>query len=125
MAFTQHIIILILLSLGFEAMPQTRIHGTVCSENGDTLAGANVYIKNTFDGCSSDASGHFSFTTEERNEQVLIAGMIGYENKETAIDLKEKSYAVTIFLKEKMTVLNTAVVTAGSAVLFSSSKKLF
>src|SRR6476659_1568884 len=51
---------------------QTTVSGTIRSQKGDTITGANVFIKDAFDGSSSDAKGNFSFTTGEAGNKFLI-----------------------------------------------------
>ena len=61
----------IILSTGL--FGQSIIIGSVITKKGKPVTGANIYIKNTFEGTSSDASGHFSFKTNLSGEQVLVA----------------------------------------------------
>ena len=58
-----HLLILLLIS-GLAHAQITTISGTVLDSNGEPLPGANVYIKDSYDGGSSDMEGKFSFTTD-------------------------------------------------------------
>ena len=42
------------------------IKGAIFDETGSPIPYANIYLKNTFDGISSNDKGQFSFTTYER-----------------------------------------------------------
>ena len=55
------------------------ITGEVIDEKNNPIAFANVYIKDSFDGTSTDAKGEFSFETFETGEQVIIVSFVGFE----------------------------------------------
>jgi len=93
---------------------QTVISGYVLSDQGDTLPGANVYIKDAFDGCSSGVSGNFKFSTSQTGNAILIASMVGYDNYEKAITLDGNPKNISIRLAAKANELNTVVITAGN-----------
>lgn len=93
---------------------QTTVSGNIRSQKGDTITGANVFIKDAFDGGSSDANGNFSFTTGETGNKFLMVSMIGYEAFQTAILLNGEGVNLKIVLQEKMNELNTVVISAGS-----------
>ena len=67
------------------------IVGTVTDEDGNPIIYANVYLKNTFDGSSSDDMGSFAFDTTESGNQTLIVSYIGYETYEETHDLNQNS----------------------------------
>ena len=52
---------LILTFLGTAVQAQTRISGLVQDEKGEPIPGANVMIKDSYDGTSSGVNGKFSF----------------------------------------------------------------
>jgi hypothetical protein len=65
------LIILVLHSV-INIFAQHEISGIVTEKNGDPVPGANIFIEGTFDGCSSDSLGSFSFTTNADSIQTLI-----------------------------------------------------
>ena len=89
------------------------IVGTVTDEDGNPIIYANVYLKNTFDGSSSDDMGLFAFDTTESGNQTLIVSYIGYETYEEIHDLNQNS-KFNIILKQLITKANEVVITAGS-----------
>ena len=94
-------------------MYSTLIVGTVKDEEGNPIIYANVYLKDTFDGTSSDDKGSFAFETYETGIQTLIVSFIGYESyiKEYNIDA---NITLNIVLKELITKADEVVITAGS-----------
>lgn len=93
---------------------QTQLTGTVTDEKGAPVIGANIYIKDTYDGTSSDVTGKFSITTEETGTQQLVVSYIGYEPYTQTILLDGTPQNLRIRLKETVNELNTVVITAGS-----------
>ena len=57
---------------------QTIISGMVKSGQ-EPLAGANVFIMGTIDGCLTDSLGRFSFSTSKTGEASIKITMIGFE----------------------------------------------
>ena len=49
----------------------TLIRGNVIDQFNKPIAYANIYIKNSFDGTSSDEKGQFLFETDEKGEKQL------------------------------------------------------
>jgi hypothetical protein len=96
------------------AQAQTQIKGKITSTSGETLAGVNVYIKNTYDGTSTDAEGKYSFRTSETGTYALVATFVGYKSLETQVDLKGEALEINLKLQEERNELNTVVITAGS-----------
>ncbi len=92
---------------------QTTISGFITSDKGDTIPGANIFIQNSYDGCSSGLNGTFSFTTNESGNKILIARMIGYEPYQKEIIIAEKNLEIKITLTEKITGLSPVEIIAG------------
>lgn len=62
----RNMLILFLLLLGHSlGYAQQKISGTV-TDGRHPIAGANVFVKGTTDGCLTDSLGHFSFQRESR-----------------------------------------------------------
>ncbi|MGC3946507.1 MAG: carboxypeptidase-like regulatory domain-containing protein [Chryseolinea sp.] len=106
-------IIFLLLSLPAITQAQVRVSGKVINDKGEPLVGANVLIKDTYDGASTDANGQFSFTTEEKGSNVLVVTSISYESIEQPIDL-DNQVEVLITLKESFNQLDAVEISAGS-----------
>ena len=95
-------ILLIILLIGntTAVFAQTQIKGTVKDVNGNTIPGANVYVKGGFDGSTTDANGAFEFKTDMTGNQILVVSFIGFETFEKAVLLQGQTISETIVLKE-------------------------
>jgi vitamin B12 transporter len=107
-------ILLCLLFISSLSFSQTKISGTVTDKNDEPLQSANVYLKNTYDGASTNEQGKYSFSTDETGEQTLVVSFIGYQTKETKINLNGKELAVDVVLEETASSTNTVVISAGA-----------
>lgn len=109
----------ILLSIAFELLflklvGQTTLTGTVSDERGEAIVGANVFLKDTYDGTSTELDGSFTFTTEETGEQILIVSFLSCETHEQAIMLNNDKLEFQIRLKIAANNLEMVTITAGS-----------
>ena len=103
-----HIIIMLLAALS--AKSQTTVSGVV-TDGREPLAGANVFIIGTIDGCLTDSLGHFSFDTSLTGEQTLRATFIGFDDYTlTSTQLSD----LTITMRERATAIDEVVVTAST-----------
>ncbi len=96
------------------AWGQTKISGLVKDDRGEPIPGANIQIKDSYDGASSAIDGAFSFVTEERGKQILIISFVGYEEYSQPIDLTGKAIKIEAQLKEEINQLDGVVISAGS-----------
>ena len=106
--------VLVALASSAFAAAQTTLSGRVTDAKGNALAGANVYVKDTYDGASADAEGRFSFTTAAQGQITLTASLIGYEPAEKRLAATGQAVQADFTLREKAGELNTVVITAGS-----------
>lgn len=60
------------------------IKGKVVDEKGETIIGANVWLKETSIGVATDINGEYSLTFEG-NYQILVASFIGYKTEEVVL----------------------------------------
>ena len=91
---------------------QTTVSGIVY-DGRETLAGANVFIIGTIDGCLTDSLGRFSFTTSMTGEVTLKATFIGFEDYTLTADAG-RLHHLTVHMKEQATTINEVVVTAST-----------
>lgn len=104
-------IILICISNTFS---QTKISGKVTDKNNAPLVGANVFIKDTYDGTSTKEDGGFNFSTDEKSENAyLIVSYIGYKQYTKEIALNGMPINLDIVLEEDTKELGTVVISAG------------
>ena len=93
---------------------QTIVSGKVTDKKGNGLPGANIFLKGTYDGCTSDANGAFSFRTNEKDTATIFVTYIGYEGFEQPIRLSQVDSSYNLSLEELPNELNTVVITAGA-----------
>ena len=93
---------------------QTPISGRVSDTNNNPLPGANIFIKDSYDGISSALDGKFDFTTEEEGDVILIVSFIGYKQVELPLTLTGKKIELEITLEEEAKELGAVVISAGA-----------
>jgi len=90
------------------------LSGSVKSTDGAPVVGANVFLKDTYDGASTDGDGNFTFTTDATGEQILSITCIGYENYEQPVALTSQALEVHVQILPAATELDAVVITAGA-----------
>lgn len=103
-----HIVIMLLVAC--HAMSQTVISGVV-TDGREPMAGVNVFIIGTIDGCLTDSLGRFEFTTSKTGELSIKATFIGFED---AVLTTTESQNLLIRMREQATTINEVVVTAST-----------
>ncbi len=93
---------------------QIIITGKITDVKGLGIPGANVSIKDAYDGGTTDATGVFKFNTGEKGLVTIAASMIGFETEEKQVTLNSVEALVNFTLKEKNNELNTVTITAGA-----------
>ena len=108
-----HIILMLLVAC--QAMSQTTVTGIVTDgHNGKSetgLAGANVFIIGTIDGCLTDSLGRFSFQTDQTGSLTLRVTFIGYDDY-TLTTSQPTDLHIT--MHERATTIDEVVVTAST-----------
>ena len=104
--------IILLLAVVCNLTAQTTVSGTV-TDGREPLAGANVFIVGTIDGCLTDSLGRFSFTSSITGEATLKATFIGYEDYLLTADAGQLAH-LTIKMSERATTISEVVVTAST-----------
>ncbi len=102
------------LLVAISSFAQTKVSGLVKEANGELIAGANVLIKDSYDGTSTAADGKFSFATTEQGQKTLVATFVGYKSFERSIELNGKEIALEIVLQEEANVLDGVTISAGA-----------
>ena len=101
-------------------MPQrttapTPLSGTVLDAAGQPLPGANVFVKGTFDGSTTDSLGRFGFGTRATGTRPLVLSLLGYQPQEMPVTLGRGAVAgLVVRLRENRAQLGDVVVTAGA-----------
>ena len=91
-------------------MSQTVVSGVV-TDGREPMAGANVFIIGTIDGCLTDSLGRFEFVTSKTGELSIKATFIGFED---AVLTTTESQNLLIRMHEQATTINEVVVTAST-----------
>ena len=91
---------------------QTTISGIV-TDGREPLAGANVFIIGTIDGCLTDSLGRFSFTSSMTGDVTLKATFIGYDDYTLTADASRLAH-LTIHMSERTATIHEVVVTAST-----------
>jgi hypothetical protein len=107
-------LIIAVLLFSVSSYAQSVISGNVVDEKGKAVAGASVYLDNTIDGATTDSAGKFSFTTEEKGNQVLIATEVSHENGGLPVTITGDLKGLTVKTKTARHELEGVTVTAGS-----------
>jgi len=92
---------------------QTTISGRITDAKNQPVAGANVTIKDSYDGASADANGAYKFSTSDEGDVIIVASMVGFTSAEKRLHLSGGEVVVNFNLKEASNELNTVTITAG------------
>ena len=95
-------------------LAQVKISGTVTDKKGEVIPGANVYIKDSFDGTVSMLDGSFSFETEESGQQILVVSFIGFKTLEKEITISGNIDGLALVIIEEINKLDGVTITAGA-----------
>lgn len=96
------------------ASSQVIIKGTVKDNKSNTVSGASITIKDSYDGATSDSLGKFSFKTFEKGRQVIIITYVGYKTFEQAVSIESAPLIINAVLKQEVTELSAVVLSAGT-----------
>jgi vitamin B12 transporter len=104
----------------FISYSQVKISGKISDNKGRPLVGASIEIIGTYDGATSDSSGNFSFTSDEKGTKDLAVTITGYNPFAQKIVLENVPVMLNISMKEQVTELKAVVISAGA---FEASDK--
>ncbi|MEP7278961.1 MAG: TonB-dependent receptor [Bacteroidota bacterium] len=111
----KHLLIFCSLILGIlSAGAQASISGSVKDNRGRPIAGASIAVKDSYDGATSDSTGHYQFKTTEKGVHTLTASSIGYKGFELPVTIGGEALSLDILLKEEPNELKAVTITAGS-----------
>ena len=79
------LILLTYLTTGLDAATGVVLGRVTDAENGETLPGANVVIKGTHVGATTDYDGNYRITNAPIGQQSLVFSFIGYAEKELPV----------------------------------------
>lgn len=103
------LIIVMMLFVAGATFAQRTITGTVTDEGGEALIGANVVVKGTTVGASTDVDGKYSISVPD-GSTTLVFSYTGFENKEMEIGA---SNTLDVTMEEGITLDNVVVTALG------------
>ncbi|WP_460677421.1 TonB-dependent receptor [Hymenobacter coalescens] len=108
------LLLCLLAAARLAAQPATALSGTVRDAAGQPLPGANVFLKTTFDGATTDSLGRFRFTTRQTGTLPLLVTLMGYQPQEQPVVLDGQPRRFSLALKEVRNQIGDVTITAGS-----------
>ncbi len=106
--------ILFFLLVCNSASSQIAISGKIVDNKSRPLSGVSIYLKDTYDGATTDSLGRFQFKTFEKAEQTLVASTIGFKPFEQVLNIGAEKIELIISIKEEITELKAVVLSAGT-----------
>lgn len=111
----RYLLFITFLLLQTQAFAQATIQGKILDEKGLPLPGANIQIKGSFDGATSEADGSFQFESESLGAQMLLFKFLGFKTQELVITLSSGTNEISpIKLVEEITEMNSVTISAGA-----------
>ena len=109
----KQLLFLIISIIQFSIVAQTTISGTITDTKGEPIFGANVYLKGTYDGGSSNENGKFSFQTLEKGIQTLIVSFISFDTFTKTANISTFKN-IQVKLRDDVNSLDAVIINAGT-----------
>ena len=103
----------LLVIVGIKCNAQTTVIGELKTKKGVPVMFANIAIKGSFDGASSNANGEYSFVTSEKGEQIIMVSCIGYQAIEKPVIIDKPTIQIDFILEPAVNELDAVYITAG------------
>lgn len=110
----QLLLLTLILTAAFPVLSQTVISGTIANQKGVPIKQANIILKDTYDGASSDSSGRFSFSSEEKGSFIIIYSAVNYQDDSIKVHLDGKPVNLRILMKKEVNELDAVTISAGT-----------
>lgn len=109
------------------AFAQFTLKGTVKSDSGERLTGANLMISNSFNGTTTDVNGAYQFKNLKSGNYQLTISFIGYEKQIQEVELTSDQ-TIDVVLKQdhilaEEVLVSASRVTGNMPVAFSTVEK--
>lgn len=105
---------MLLLLWSVTAWSQYKISGKITDDKGKPVIGASVSLDNTLDGGSTDSTGKFSFTTDERGNQTVVVTAVGYSTAGKPVNINGDIADINLTIKNTAQSLEEVTITAGA-----------
>ncbi|MBM78179.1 MAG: SusC/RagA family protein [Crocinitomicaceae bacterium] len=109
MSAIKSFIVFLFISITLNSISQYSISGLVQDQNGESLIGTTVLIKELSKGTSSDIKGYYNINDLPKGSYTLVFSAVGYITITENIELKN-NLQKNIIMKEDVLLLNEAVV---------------
>jgi len=96
------------------SLAQTTIKGVIKDQKDETIPGANISLKGTFEGTSSEIDGTYTLETDAEGSFILIFQAMGFKSHEFEVLLDGKSHTINPNLKESINELTAVTISAGA-----------
>jgi len=106
-------LIVFILSFPFFLTAQNILSGSVFSNTGEALTGANVYLPTTYEGATVDTIGNFKFKTSTNGSVLVMVQHLGYATDSMRIQLTSDT-TIQFRLRPTISSLAEVVITAGA-----------
>ncbi len=114
--------ILIILTCSF-AQAQNSFKGIVFDQDKEPLVAANIYLKGSYHGTSSNADGSFEIDKVKSGDLIVIS-MLGFEQKEILIKPEHLEGQHSIQMKEAFNRLKAVTISAGNMEVSDEKKSV-
>ncbi|QNK64129.1 carboxypeptidase-like regulatory domain-containing protein [Pedobacter sp. PAMC26386] len=104
------------------AKAQIKISGVLKTAKGIPVANANISLKSSYDGTSTDSTGRFAFTTTETGMRILQFSALNFDKDSVQVNLDHGNIAINLTIKEALNVLQTVSISAGSFIAGDGKK---
>ena len=91
-----------------------QIKGKISNKNDNPISFANIFLKNSTNGCITDENGFFTFSTNLDGEQTLIISHIKFEKIEKSISLTNNTLELNFNLEQAFVKMDEVTVCASS-----------
>jgi hypothetical protein len=100
------------LVLSFAHAVSQSIQGTVKDDNGEPLAYATIFVKQTGTGTTTNVDGKFEILLPQGSYEIVFQ-FLGYETVVRKVDLTNEPVTIDVTLKTQATVLQTVTIDGG------------
>lgn len=89
---------------------QNQISGTVSDANNNPLAGATVYLAETYEGTSTNGAGEYKIPKLKNGSYEVIYSFVGYQNDTITIEINGSDVEQNVSLEESNTTMSEHIV---------------
>jgi hypothetical protein len=96
--------------LVFVSSLSAQVKGKITDTKGQPIPFANIYVKDTYIGTTSNDNGNFELSLRQNGTYTLLVQYLGYKTEKQVIDFAGKPITVDFILKEEEIQLNEVVI---------------